>query len=201
MDQAQKSDVTAAPPPVKVTLDQDVDFSRREYGGNTSYVVHHRQTGRYFRFGVEEYHVASMLDGTRTTKDIYDQAAADGLQWKHEDVAKFIAQLVGHRLAFAVSDPQLTATPENPPQTPPPGQQESSKPSDIWSRRLPLAMSMIVSQRIPLADGAAAAARAEPFLGPMFSRGSLDLGLAGYQRYVRGVRKYPRVWGRVSALV
>ncbi len=170
MDQAQTSDSSASPPPVKVAMDPDVDFSRREYGGSTSYVLHHGQTGKFFRFGVEEYHIATMLDGTRTSKEVYDQAIDDGLRWKHEDVAKFIAQLVGHQLARTVSAAPSKAEPAKPAAKPSVQKQESAESSAAWSRRLPVAMSMIVSQRIPLADGAVAAAKAEPILGPMFSR-------------------------------
>ena len=106
------------PSSLVVAIDSDVDFSKREFGGHTSYVVHHRKLGKFYRFGAEEYHIATMLNGSRTIKDVCDQLTRDGLQWKQEDVAKFVAGLVAHRLAAPATETPRAETPargsENP---------------------------------------------------------------------------------------
>jgi putative peptide zinc metalloprotease protein len=168
MNQPNQIPNPAAPPPILVAMHADVDVSKREHGGRTSYVVHHRQLGKYFRLGVEEYHVAELLDGSRTVDDIHRQITADGLDWSQAEIAKFVGQLVSQRLATATPQEAAgdrgQAEPEKSAQTAEPNRANS------WHRRLPAALAMIVSQRIPLLNGAAAAEKAEPILGPWFSR-------------------------------
>ncbi len=170
MQQPNETPNTATPPPILVSLHADVDVSKREHGGQTSYVVHHRQLGKYFRLGVEEYHVAELLDGSRTFADIHRQITDDGLNWSQADIVKFVGQLVSQRLATATPKAGSTAGDDAATAEQPKQQEDAQRPSDSFKRRLPAALALMVSQRIPLFNGAVAATKAEPIIGPWFSR-------------------------------
>ncbi len=157
--------------PVYVVIDPGINFSQRDYGGRTSYVAHHSRTGQYYRMGVEEYHIAVLLDGSRTLAEVHNEIKQDGLGWSSEDVGKFAAELIKQKLASPQSmqcdagDPSAGQSDSN--ESPP------EKPTPSLSQRVIKTLSMTVSQRFPLADGAIIARKADGYIGPAFSRTGL----------------------------
>ena len=59
------SDLQSSGETARVAMDPQVVFSRREVGGQTTFIAHHPALGKYFKLGAEEYHVVSLLDGDR----------------------------------------------------------------------------------------------------------------------------------------
>ena len=57
----------------RVAMDPQVVFSRREVGGETTFIAHHTALGKYFNLGAEEYHLVSLLDGNRSVTEILEQ--------------------------------------------------------------------------------------------------------------------------------
>ena len=162
--------------PVYVAIEAGIEFSQRDYGGRTSYVAHHSRTGQYYRMGVEEYHVAVLLDGSRTVAEVHQQIQQDGLGWSTDDVGKFAAELIKQKLASPHSvacdagDQNADSAANS---EPPPG-----KPTLSMPQRLVKTLSMTVSQRFPLADGVVIAKKADGIVGPVFSRTGLFIWMA-----------------------
>ncbi|MGB7344733.1 MAG: biotin/lipoyl-binding protein [Pirellulaceae bacterium] len=150
---------------VYVSIGPDVTFSTRQYGDRTSYVAHHGQLGQYFRLGVEEYHVATLLDGSRTVSDVHRQITADGLDWAVEDVAKFTAELVRQKICIALADASEAESNRDDANASAPRQ-----PPVPWTHKLTKALSLAVSQRFPLMDGQFVAKHADRVLGLAFTR-------------------------------
>ncbi len=152
---------------VRVLLDPAVRFSRREIGGKTSFVAHHRAVGKYFRFGAEEHRIAELLDGKRSMTEVVLQANHDGIDWKPTEVAEFVSRLVAGRLASVVGqiEPQAAASS---------GRRSPSKKSSAatsvpaWTAHVPRILSLLISQRIPLLDGQSFATRLQRRMGPCF---------------------------------
>lgn len=140
--------------PMVVALDRGVVFERRDVGGLSTYVAQQHQTGKYFHFGAEEYHIAVMLDGHRSMTDLLSQLSDDGIGWTDEEVADFIGKLVASKLAAPVGT------------TSQPGQQ----PAASWMQRLPVYLSLVISQRIPLFNGHKLASRLNDRFGFVFSK-------------------------------
>ena len=143
--------------PTIIALDPLVRFDTREVGGRTTTLAHHKGLGKYFHLGAEEYHIASLLDGQRTLSEIIAQLEVDGVCWREKEVADFIGNLVSSRLAIVLGP--AASTPVAGPR--------------FWSARIPQALSLLVSQRIPLADANRIATRLLHPLGQVFSKAGM----------------------------
>ncbi|TWU06487.1 Peptidase family M50 [Stieleria varia] len=193
-------------------MEREIEFSPRHSGGETSYVAHDQRTGKYFRFGQQEYHAVTLLDGTRDLVAVRQQLNQDGVPWTLSEVAGFAAELVKHRLAIAqtirrkpkaqtvstsragtaeaskLPMPPLTGVDEiaEPQKTATVGQHDlaaSASPAKQWSiksivghwPRIERAMSMMLSQRVPLLNGDRVATRFLPIARPLFSPPALAM--------------------------
>ncbi|MFG0290853.1 MAG: site-2 protease family protein [Rhodopirellula sp. JB044] len=100
---------TSVPPqassdlPVVIKLDPDVEFTPIEIAGVSMARCVHTGTGTHFQFGAAEYHVAMLLDGTRSVSQVVREVANDGLDWTPEDIAEFIGVLVSQKIAITLS--------------------------------------------------------------------------------------------------
>ena len=152
--------------PVIFSLAPGVQFSTRATGGKTSYVAHHADLGKYFRFGAEEYYVASLIDGVRSVADIHAVLKEDGMRWSPQEIVDFIGQLSQHKIVTADSPPRQTQTAGGDESAPakPPGVERRALLGGIMS-----VLSMVISQRIPLFSGQSVAARFESTVGKFFS--------------------------------
>ena len=141
-------------PPMIVQLDSQLFFERRESGGRSVYVAHQHETGKYFHFGPEEYHVACLLNGQRSAAEIHALLHRDGIDWTAEEIAEFISKMIANKLAKPVG--ALTPT----------------KPTNSirWTHRLPAYLSLLVSQRIPLINGHRLATFCDRKFGCLFSK-------------------------------
>ncbi|MCG8648609.1 MAG: site-2 protease family protein [Pirellulales bacterium] len=166
---------------VRVALDPSVAFSRRDIGGQTSYVAHHRELGSYFRFGAEEYRIAQLLDGSNGINDIVQALQAEGLKWNARDVRDFLVQLVAARLATtteSVANNRAQSSRQGEPQSPPaklPASLPAKLPSGArcWQAYLLKSLSLMVSQRIPLFSGDDLAQRLDDKIGWLFDRAGI----------------------------
>ncbi len=179
-----------AEPPI-VALDPGLVFERREVGGRTTYVALQHQTGKYFHFGAQEYHAATLLDGRRSIAEVAAQLQSDGVDWTGQEVVEFVGKLVASNLA-TTSGPQSAALRTN---------------SPSWSHRVPAYLSLLISQRIPLLNGHDLASFLEQRIGIVFSKlgivywiGLITSGLlivAGHHReFISELRRMfdPGVW-------
>lgn len=141
--------------PIRVVLDRDIEFSRRDYGGRTTMVAQQRATGKFFQFGAEEHRIACLLDG-RPIPELMEQLAKEGIHWKPEEVAEFVSRLVQSKLATPIG---ASSGPDGTP----------SKAAMPWSQRIPAVMSLVISQRIPLLQGDGIASRLEKVFGGLFA--------------------------------
>lgn len=160
-------DDPAAPPPIVVRLDENVEFSERLVGSRTLVVAHHVATGKFFQLGPEEYRIASLLDGRRCMTDVMQQIAADGLTWEAADVVNLVQQLVASGLAHHADAAPPTGAASTSSSASPPVAPE--KPSPGWRQRLPQVLSFCISQRIPLMYGDRLAIAIERRIGWIFS--------------------------------
>ncbi|MBB3207901.1 hypothetical protein FHS27_003728 [Rhodopirellula rubra] len=99
--------------PTMIQIDPDVEFTPIEIAGISMARCVHAGTGVHFQFGAAEYHVAMMLDGTRSVTEIVQQLSDDGLDWTPQDVADFIGVLVAQKIAITQS-PAADPTVETP---------------------------------------------------------------------------------------
>ena len=148
------------------SLAPGVEFSIRSTGDQTSYVAFHAGSGRYFRFGAEEHHVATLIDGNRNTGDIYETQRADGIGWSQEDVVGFIAQLAQHKLVTVLREERVDAN------RPTPDQKHGTEPAPPQLpslARITSVLSLLVSQRFPILSGQRVATKFESSVGWSFS--------------------------------
>ncbi len=123
--------------PTIIQLDRGLAFQRRDCGGRSIYIAHQHESGKYFHFGPEEYHVASLLNGHRSASEVQRQMHDDGIDWTGEEIAEFISKMIANKLAKPVGI-AMPSQPTNP---------------IAWYRRLPAYLSLLISQRIPLVNG------------------------------------------------
>jgi putative peptide zinc metalloprotease protein len=162
---------------VRVLLDPAVTFSRREVGGKTSYVAHHRSVGKYFRFGAAERRIAELLDGKRSMTEVVQQAKNDGIDWKPTEVAEFVSRLVAGKLASVAGQFDSKADSSLAHRSSP-TESSAAKTVPPWSARVPRLLSLMISQRIPLLDGQPFATKLKRRIGPCFdSRGRIAWSL------------------------
>tara|TARA_R110002049_G_scaffold27321_2_gene94307 strand:- start:545200 stop:547380 length:2181 start_codon:yes stop_codon:yes gene_type:complete len=166
-------------------LSPRVDFSTRVTGDRTSYVAHHADLGKYFRFGAEEYHVAALIDGTRDVSEIHSQLLTDGIGWSPEELVEFIGKLSQHKIlvprapgadpasANVTGEPATGAgpLPESPESSAANRDAAATSQSDSKAllQSFTAALSMLISQRIPLLNGQRIAAKFESSFGRFFS--------------------------------
>ncbi|MCA9136449.1 MAG: hypothetical protein KDB00_06815 [Planctomycetales bacterium] len=166
---------------VVIQIDPAIEFSQRSGGGESAYIANDRRTGKFYRFGVREYHVVTLMDGRRTLDEICDQLQRDGLDWTKVDVIAFVRELTQHQLASAVTQ-QPTETqqggivarhagPAHETRSAPKPANKKNQPS-ARGRVLPAVLRImggLLSQRFALADGDRVAARLLPTFGFVFS--------------------------------
>ena len=156
--------------PMQLSLAPGVKFSTRLVGDRTSYVAHHADLAKYYRFGAEEHYAASLIDGRRTVADIHALLQSNGVLWSPQEVTDFITKLIQHKIV-TVEAPHRDATEEsNFARSQPPTQSNLGQPpSPSTMMRITTILSMIVSQRIPLLNGQRVASRFESSLGKLFT--------------------------------
>ncbi|MEO1524683.1 MAG: site-2 protease family protein [Planctomycetota bacterium] len=160
-EQVQASAANNDPGELVFEIDTSLEFSKRGSGQQTHYVVHDPRLGSYFRLGVAEYHVVTLLDGQRTLREVFEQLFRDGVAWSLQDVVLFVKELSKHRISrIAASQRESLSDDAEPPQP--------SSPKPFWQRLVRVASSTL-SQRIPLADGQRVANRLTPLFGFLFS--------------------------------
>ena len=174
-----------------VALDPHVQFSQREIGGRTMFIAHHPALGKYFQLGPEEHRVANLLNGQRGLREILDQLEAEGIQWRAEEVADFVSRLVSHKLASMVSMPASESATEpvaGSAQDQPRSATAPGRPAELESQpvngtgdsgssierqkqqlRILRALSLLISQRIPLINGDRLASAMQRRVGKVFS--------------------------------
>lgn len=149
---------------MRVRLDSTVTFSQRTTGAQTLYVAYHAGLGKYYQFGAEEHHIASLLDGNRTITDVLLALQEAGIQWDPRDVAEFISRMVASKLATTVeSESTATGVAE-----PTPTKSSGDVASKVWNVHLPKLLAHIVSQRFPLMNGQRVAIALERRFGSLF---------------------------------
>ena len=149
-------------PAMRASIDPDVRFEERTVGGEKAYIAHHRGRGKYFRLGLAEYHIAQLIDGSRSVAEICEIAKADGVVWTDEDIAKFIAHLIQNAIASWDTTPSQNGNANT--------DAEQKQP---MRTSLLKGLSWVISPRIPLADGDRFARRGLPLLGWAFDRGGI----------------------------
>lgn len=176
----QRDATTNDPGNLFVRIDPSLEFSSRNSGQETTYVALDKRTGKFYRFGISEYHIVTLMDGSRSLAEIHLRLQRDGLLWSFVDVVAFVRELTQHQLAAIV--PAVTASNAADPrpemqiaaQTGPGGSpgQGSGDPTPerrTWPATVLRAMNGLLTQRFPLADGDRVAAKLLPLLGPLFS--------------------------------
>lgn len=161
-----------------VKLDPSIKFSRRE-SDVTSYVASDPRTGKYFRFGAQEFHVTMLLDGARTIAQVSEILTGQGVNWTEIETLAFARQLIDQRLASLVA-PAASGTPsgsqhveqssEAPQDAPPP---QESKPQSTSPRPFAAVVriaSGMLSQRFPIANGNAISEVLLPWTGFLFKK-------------------------------
>ncbi len=61
---------------VRITLRDDIRFRPQQYGGETSYVIEDPATSSFYRIGVPEYTLISLLDGKNSISDAMHHASS-----------------------------------------------------------------------------------------------------------------------------
>ena len=151
--------------PARIAIDPQVIFTRREIGGRITAVAHHSAIGKFFQLGNVEYRIAQLLDGNRTLNEIIRTLDTEGIDWAPREIAEFIARLVGAQLAYPVQSSEQPAS--QPPETDEPTSRPARAKS-AWSRAV-TALSVLISQRIPLLRGDSLAAYLVQKVGVCFS--------------------------------
>lgn len=142
-------------------IDPQVVFTKRRIGGQITAVAHHAAIGKFFQLGSEEYRVAQLLDGKRTLTDIMQTLADEDIDWQPREVAEFISRLVASRLAHPVITRHV-------PEASDPSDGQDAPAQRRWMKAAK-ALSLVISQRIPLLHGDPIASRLERKLGSVFS--------------------------------
>lgn len=88
-----------------ITIDPEVVFERRGDGESNGFVAHDHRSGKFFRFGLAEYHAASLMDGKHDLQAIVDILARDQIGWNAADLVGFVRELMTHRLASLTTPP------------------------------------------------------------------------------------------------
>ena len=69
---------------VTLTLRDDLKFSVQHYGGEPCYLIEDERNSRFYRIGIPEYTLLSLLDGTTTVREAIAQTSdtmgADALE-------------------------------------------------------------------------------------------------------------------------
>lgn len=146
-------------------IDPSIEFSKRGGGTQTHYVAHDPRLGSYFRLGVAEYHVITLLDGRRTLAEVCDQLGRDGVTWVMDDLLQFVTELGKHRVARVADSAPNEESPKD-------GPKHTEAP---WQLAFRLCSS-ILSQRVPLADGDRLANRLLPTFGVLFTKMATFIG-------------------------
>lgn len=158
---------------MRVRIDERIVFSSRDSGNETSYVGKDSRTGKFYRFGLQEYHAVTLFDGSRDLKGVHEQLNRDGVSWTIAEVAGFASELVKHRLAVVIAPRPTAGEPRSAPKHSPTSKGRFSK--------LLMTLSWMLSQRIPLADGHRVARAMTPWMGWAFEKPAMILwaGLVG----------------------
>jgi putative peptide zinc metalloprotease protein len=199
MQNESQQDDQSTPQPVRIAIDPQIVFSRRQIGGRPMFIAHHPVIGKFFQLGAEEYRAASYLDGERSLHDILQLLNIDGIDWSARELAEFISKLITAKMAN-----DIASTPAFPGST-----EQPQQPSQLnqWFRRLLQLLSLTISQRIPLVDGHQIASRLEKRIGPVFSPigmlcwsvlvgSGLMIVVAGHQEFSEELRRMfdPGIW-------
>ncbi|MCO8122207.1 efflux RND transporter periplasmic adaptor subunit [Stieleria sp. TO1_6] len=155
-----------------------LEFTASGSGATVGYVAKDPRTGRFYRFGPQEFHCIQWMDGHRSLAEIHRQLERDGGHWTATDVLAFAQELTKHHLAAVLvaddaptDDDATNAVVEQADCLPAEPQQRvtgTGQPSLIsrWIRF----GSGLLSQRLPLVDGDRVATRLLPSCSVLFSR-------------------------------
>jgi putative peptide zinc metalloprotease protein len=150
--------------PARIMIDPQVVFTRRIIGGQETAVAQHGAIGKFYQLGKEEFRITQLLDGRRSLTEIIHALRDEGISWTPRDTAEFVSRLVAARLAYpvGVQDQSSSRSSEEP-------ARPSRRSGGLSLTQALKALSLMVSQRIPLLAGDPIAARLEARIGVIFS--------------------------------
>jgi putative peptide zinc metalloprotease protein len=138
-------------------LRSQIRIHRQQFRGGLWYVLQDRVSGRFHRFTPAAYLVISLMNGQRTTNDIWQLACRrlgdDALT--QDDMVRLLAQLHQADVLHADVSPDF--------------EELSSRAAKIRRRKLVASFANPLSLRLPLLDPDAFLTRTMPFVRPAFS--------------------------------
>jgi len=154
-----------------VEMRSSITFDERIVGGKRVVVLHDDEVGKFYHLGSEEAVFVKLLDGTRTIEQITENMAASGIRWHDDDVKAFVSLLMKSSIVSVVS---IDGNP-----MPPKNIRDEAPPRSLL-QRLSVTMGWLLTQRLPLGNADAFAARLSPWLRSMLS-------LPGFLTWLLGV--------------
>ena len=94
-----------------ITIEPEVVFERRGEGESNCFVAHDQRSGKFFRFGLAEYHAASLMDGKHDLQAILNVLERDEIGWNAADLVGYVRELMTHRLASLTTPPSPPVQP------------------------------------------------------------------------------------------
>lgn len=161
--------------PVYVRLRQGIDCLDRTLGAREAAVLHDTLTGKFFHLGHYEKRAVAEMDGTKSVDEIAASLQQAGIPWSVEDVQAWAMHLVKSDLAVVVNRQGNELALPAPDVGAPVQPGGAAKP---LLTQLAIALSHVVSQRIPLWNADRAAKIGCSRLGVLFSSGG-TLAAAG----------------------
>ncbi len=147
--------------PVTFALRDAIGVTTRFLGGKNVILLQDDATGKFFHFGPEESVVVALLDGSLSLDVIANRIRNAGIDWSAEDLKTFVMTLVKFKLVTAVVSDGQSPSPMAP--------QEQSSPRS-FVQNASRVLGLLVSQRIPLGNADALAARLMPWIGKAYTR-------------------------------
>ena len=136
-----------------------IKVSTRYLGGKNVIMLQDDETGKFFHLGPEESVVVSLLDGSLSIDVVASRIRAAGIDWNDADLKSFVMTMVKFKLVSAMVPEEEQKAPAHEP-----------SPSRSFMQLASMTMGLAISQRIPLGNADALAARLLPWIGIVYSR-------------------------------